>query len=165
MAGYTGQTALKVAAVVESARGGVLFIDEAYALTRSEGTRDTFGDEAVETLLKRMEDFRTDLVVVAAGYTEEMRLFIDSNPGLRSRFTKSIAFDDYSPEELTLIVKRRAAQQDYQLSPAACSKLLARFEKAYQTRDKTFGNARLARNVFEEAISNQAGRGAPLFPR
>jgi stage V sporulation protein K len=103
VAGYTGQTALKVAAVVESARGGVLFIDEAYALTREEGSSsDHFGAEAVETLLKRMEDLREDLVVVAAGYTEEMRLFINSNPGLRSRFTKFLAFDDYSPEELIL---------------------------------------------------------------
>jgi SpoVK/Ycf46/Vps4 family AAA+-type ATPase len=163
VAGYTGQTALKVAAVVESARGGILFIDEAYALTREEGSSlDHFGAEAVETLLKRMEDLREDLVVVAAGYTEEMRRFINSNPGLRSRFTRFIAFDDYSPEELVLIVGRLAAQQDYRLTSGASTRLLELFNRAFQARDKTFGNARFARNAFEQAISNQATRVATL---
>ena len=154
MAGYTGQTALKVAGVVDNARGCILFIDEAYALSRGEGSPDSFGEEALETLLKRMEDLRSDLVVVVAGYTDEMRLFIDSNPGLRSRFTRFIAFDDYSPDELVLIVTRLAAQQDYQLTPTAASKLQALFETAYRSR-RTFGNARFARNVFEKAISTK----------
>ncbi|MCL4488606.1 MAG: AAA family ATPase [Chloroflexi bacterium] len=156
VAGYVGQTALKVTDVVKSALGGVLFIDEAYSLTSGSGM--DYGGEAIATLLKLMEDHRDDLVVIVAGYTEKMDDFVNSNPGLRSRFTKFFHFDDYNPQQLTAIVRHLADKEGYAVSPEAAVKLQKAFEQAYANRDATFGNARLARNIFEEAISNQANR-------
>ncbi len=156
VAGYVGQTALKVREVVTRALGGVLFIDEAYALT-SGGAND-FGQEAVETLLKLMEDHRDDLIVVVAGYTEKMQEFLDSNPGLRSRFSKHLRFDDYDPPELAHIFRAFCRKADFQLSPAAETELTRIFEILSTSRDETFGNARLARNLFETTVNKQANR-------
>ena len=158
VAGYLGHTAINVQAVVNSAVGGVLFIDEAYSLTQSGSGRDEFGYEAVNTLVKLMEDHRDDLIVIVAGYTEPMQRFIKSNPGLRSRFNKFLHFEDYSPAELTEIFARFARQSDYQLTSDAAEKLDHVFTSLHTMRDETFGNARLARNLFERAINNHANR-------
>jgi SpoVK/Ycf46/Vps4 family AAA+-type ATPase len=134
-----------------------LFIDEAYALKPKNDSGD-FGDEAVETLLKLMEDNRGNLIVIVAGYTSEMKLLLDSNPGLDSRFNKYLDFDDYSPDELLRIFQRFCSESQYSLDNAAASKLETLFESAFQQRDAHFGNARLARNAFEQAITNMATR-------
>lgn len=157
VAGYVGQTALKVKAVAEKALGGILFIDEAYALRRSDDPQD-FGNEAIETLLKFMEDNRQDLVVIVAGYPNEMKRFLNANPGLQSRFNKSLMFPDYSPEELLEIFLRLCSESDYHLSSAAQARLSDYFCVAYQSRDSKFGNARLVRNIFERTITNVANR-------
>ena len=157
VSGYIGQTATRVMEVVESAMGGILFIDEAYTLTSQKGEGD-FGQEAVDTLLKAMEDNRDTLVVIVAGYTDLMEEFLDSNPGLRSRFNKFIKFEDYTPEQLLDITKNMAAKQDYVLSEEAKVKTLAYFEKRCADKPSNFANAREARNYLERAISNQAGR-------
>jgi len=157
--GYLGQTAIKTHKVVEEALGGVLFIDEAYSLTeRGMANGDSYGEEAVSTLLKLMEDHRDDLIVIVAGYTEPMQKFIRSNPGLQSRFNKFLHFDDYAPAELTEIFRHFAASGDYQLHPATELKLTNVFTALYANRDETFGNARLARNLFEKAINAHANR-------
>lgn len=157
VAGYVGQTALKVRAVAEKALGGILFIDEAYALKRGEDSQD-FGNEAIETLLKFMEDNRQDLVVIAAGYPVEMKRFLDANPGLQSRFNKALSFPDYAPNELMDIFLRLCKESDYKLREAAQATLSDYFRVAYQNRDSKFGNARLVRNIFERAITNVANR-------
>src|SRR5678815_6159436 len=157
IAGYVGQTALKVKEVVSQALGGVLFIDEAYALN-GEGRGNDFGQEAVETLLKLMEDHRHDFVVIVAGYTEKMEEFISSNPGLRSRFTKFLHFEDYTPEQLVEIFKGFCAKASFKLTPDAEKKLLELFQLLSLARDESFGNARTARNLFETTISKQANR-------
>jgi hypothetical protein len=157
VAGYVGQTALKVKEVVERALGGVLFIDEAYALTPV-GSGSDFGQEAVETLLKLMEDHRDDLIVIVAGYTERMQEFLDSNPGLRSRFSKHLHFDDYDPSQLTRIFHTFCRKADFALSPAADTELSKIFSLLTTCRDETFGNARLARNLFETTVNKQANR-------
>jgi SpoVK/Ycf46/Vps4 family AAA+-type ATPase len=156
VAGYVGQTAIKVREVVERALGGVLFIDEAYALATGGG--NDFGREAVETLLKLMEDHRDDLVVVVAGYTEKMGEFLDSNPGLRSRFSKHFHFDDYAPQQLTRIFQSFCRKADFQLSAAAEKELARIFAILSAGRNDTFGNARLARNLFEATVNKQANR-------
>jgi SpoVK/Ycf46/Vps4 family AAA+-type ATPase len=156
VAGYVGQTALKVKEVVGNALGGILFIDEAYSLTSGDG--EDFGQEAVETLLKLMEDNRYDLVVVVAGYTNKMDEFISSNPGLRSRFNKFIHFEDYTPEQLTRIFKSFCEKAEFKLTAGAEEKLTAVFTLLTTLRDESFGNARTARNLFEAAISKQANR-------
>jgi AAA+ superfamily predicted ATPase len=156
VAGYVGQTAIKVRSVVDKASGGVLFIDEAYALKT--GNDNDFGQEAIETLLKLMEDRRDDFVVVAAGYPVEMKKFLESNPGLKSRFAKYLQFDDYSPEELMAIFESACKSTDYQISADARKIIADIFQKAYDTRDRTFGNARFARNLFEKIVENQANR-------
>jgi AAA+ superfamily predicted ATPase len=156
VAGYVGQTALKVREVVERALGGVLFIDEAYALATGGG--NDFGREAVETLLKLMEDHRDDLVVVVAGYTEKMGEFLDSNPGLRSRFSKHFHFDDYDPQQLTRIFQSFCRKADFQLSAAAEKELAGIFAVLSAGRNERFGNARLARNLFETTVNKQANR-------
>ena len=156
--GYLGQTAIKTQEIVDSALGGVLFIDEAYSLTDSTHGHDQYGQEAVATLLKMMEDHRDDLIVIVAGYTEPMQTFIRSNPGLQSRFNKFLHFDDYAPGELTEIFRHFAAQGDYKLHPATELKLTNVFAALYGKRDETFGNARLARNLFEKAINAHANR-------
>ncbi len=154
VSGYVGQTATQVSEVVTSALGGTLFIDEAYALTVE--SREDFGAEAIATLLKLMEDKREQLVVVAAGYTEPMENFVDSNPGLRSRFAKSIHFPDYSTEELLEIFYGLGEAHEYHAGPDTLTRV--RMYLDAQHRDDTFGNARLVRNLFETAVARQASR-------
>lgn len=155
VAGYIGQTAPRVAAVVEQALGGVLFIDEAYALM-SKGGQD-FGSEAIETLLKLMEDHRDDLVVIAAGYGEQMQAFLDSNPGLRSRFARTIDFPDYTPDETLEIFERQAKSADYILSGTA--REMVRGELARRRAVAVnFANGRDVRNLFERVLAMQANR-------
>lgn len=159
VAGYVGQTALKVNEVVNKALGGILFIDEAYSLA---GQGNDFGQEAIETLLKQMEDHRDDLVVIVAGYTDRMNEFLSSNPGLRSRFNRYLRFDDYTPLQLVTIFELFCEKAGYHLSPTAREKLQLVFSAAYDKRDKAFGNGRFARNLFERTISNQANRVVAL---
>lgn len=158
VAGYVGQTAIKVKEVVTKSLGGILFIDEAYALSPPTGGGNDFGREAVETLLKMMEDHRDDLIVVAAGYTGRMEEFLSSNPGLRSRFNKFIHFDDYNSQQLVEIFKSFCKKADFRVTPEAEKVLTALFDSMAAMRDETFGNARTARNLFEAAISLQANR-------
>lgn len=160
VAGYVGQTALKVKDVVTQGIGGVLFIDEAYSLT---GEGQDYGREAIDTLLKLMEDNRDDLIVVVAGYTDKMNKFLLSNPGLRSRFNKYFSFEDYNPTQLTEIFNLFCNKGGFQLSPSATEKAATVFDVLYENRDETFGNARLARNVFERTINNQANRIVSLL--
>ncbi|MDX6181014.1 AAA family ATPase [Flavobacterium sp. Fl-77] len=157
VAGYVGQTATKVDAAVESSLGGVLFIDEAYALTQNAFGND-YGAEAVNTLLKRMEDHRDDLAVVVAGYTEPMKIFVESNPGLRSRFNRFFYFDHFSPDELFQIFESFCIKSDFIVSEDAKEKLKDTFELLYAKKDESFGNARVVRNLFEKCIQNQANR-------
>ncbi len=153
---WEGQTAVKTNKVVDSAINGILFIDEAYSLVGS--TQDDFGKEAVATLIKRMEDDRDKLIVIVAGYTNEMKTFIDTNPGFKSRFNRYIEFADYSPDELLAIFKLECSKQDYKLNEDAEKKLTELFNTAWTNRDRTFGNGRLARNIFEKALEEQANR-------
>ncbi|MEA5577305.1 AAA family ATPase [Anabaena sp. UHCC 0451] len=157
VAGYVGQTALKVDEVVTSALDGVLFIDEAYALAPAGSGKD-FGQEAIDTLLKRMEDYRDRLVVIVAGYSDEMSRFINANPGLQSRFNRYFYFDDYKPEELLNIFEGICKQQHYRITPRGKEKLLQQFTKLYNEKDNSFGNGRLVRNTFEKIIERQANR-------
>jgi stage V sporulation protein K len=152
---YVGLTAIKTDRVVRRALDGVLFVDEAYALAR-EGEQLDFGDEAIETLLKRMEDNRHRLVVIVAGYPRLMRRFLESNPGLRSRFSREIEFPDYSTDELVAIFGRFAAEAQYELGEGAEEALRAILASA--ERDTSFGNARFARTLFEQALNAQALR-------
>lgn len=158
--GYLGQTAIKTKSVIESAIGGVLFIDEAYSLVN--GENDSYGQEAIETLLKEMEDNRDRLIVIAAGYTDQMHTFIESNPGLRSRFNKYFEFPDYNGDNLLKIFRSFCDRNGYLLSDNADNFLKEKFDSLYLNRDKHFGNARLARNVFEKAINIQANRIAGM---
>jgi len=162
VAGYVGQTAIKTDACIKEALGGVLFIDEAYSL--ASGSEQDFGREAIETLLKLMEDNREDLVVVAAGYRDRMEIFVESNPGLRSRFTRFIDFPDYSPEELTTIFTRLAEEEGYQLSEGVVESVKQRMVDAYAARTSNFGNGRMVRNLFEESLTAQANRLANASP-
>lgn len=155
--GYIGQTATKTAEVIESALGGVLFIDEAYTLTNGKGQGD-FGQEAVDTLLKGMEDHRDDLVVIVAGYTELMEEFLDSNPGLRSRFNKFINFEDYTAEEEVEILINNCKKQEYMLSSDALEEARRFFTDRVADKPEGYANARDVRNYLEKAISNQATR-------
>ena len=158
VAGYLGQTAIKTQKVIQEAMGGVLFIDEAYSL--AEDADDSYGKEAIETILKAMEDHRNELVVIAAGYTERMHRFIESNPGLSSRFGKYFEFPDYRGEDLIAIFKRFCEMNEYALLPDAAALLREHFDALYAARDEHFGNARTARNIFERAINHQANRVA-----
>ncbi len=164
VAGYIGQTALKVDEVVKTALDGVLFIDEAYALSRGGEDKRDFGNEAIEALLKRMEDHRKQLVVIVAGYPDEMETFIKSNPGLQSRFNRYFFFNHYSPEELVLIFKQFASKADFKLDEEAEEKLLFIFEKVCKDRPSNFGNARVSRNLFEKCIERQANRIVSIAP-
>ena len=157
VAGYVGQTAQRVDELVNSALDGVLFIDEAYALKPVDPGND-FGQEAIDMLLKRMEDYRDRLVVIVAGYGDEMTRFINSNPGLKSRFSRYFYFEDYTPQELVEIFNIFCEQHHYTLTEAAKEVLLTRFKELYDYRDKIFGNGRLVRNMFERAIEKQANR-------
>jgi AAA+ superfamily predicted ATPase len=160
VAGYLGQTAVKTAEVVASAAGGVLFIDEAYSLAGDRsllGTGpDQYGQEAVDTLVKEMEDRRADLVVIVAGYPEPMQRFVAANPGLASRFRTTIHFDDYTEDELVEILVSLAEDADYEITPGAVD----RFRKllAATPRDSSFGNGRFARNMLEASIGQHAWR-------
>lgn len=154
---YLGETAVKTNAVIDSALNGVLFIDEAYSLTPEDPGRD-YGQEAVSTLLKRMEDDRDKLVVIIAGYPNEMQRFIDSNPGLQSRFNRYINFPDYSAADLVDIFKMYAKKGQYTLTDDGETMLQERLEYAVAHKDHNFGNARYVRNVFEKAIQEQANR-------
>ena len=153
---YVGQTAIKTTEVFEKALGGVLFIDEAYSLARGERTREDFGAEAIDTLVKLMEDHRGSLVVVVAGYPEPMKTLLASNPGLPSRFKRTIHFPDYSPDELVEIFVKLAADAGYEVANGA--KTLVRAVFAELDEDTEQANARLARHLFEEAMGKQANR-------
>ena len=155
VAGYVGQTALKTSEVIKKAMGGVLFIDEAYTLTNRGGT--DYGQEAVDTLLKAMEDHRDDLVVIVAGYIEPMNDFIRSNPGLESRFNRFLNFEDYSVDELMGIFELKAKQSGYKVAEDAKESLLEMLAMGSES-PKTFGNGRGVRNLFEHAITEQANR-------
>ena len=159
VAGYIGQTAIKTSKVIESAMGGVLFIDEAYTLTSK--TENDFGYEAVDTILKAMEDSRADLVVIVAGYTDLMEKFIDSNPGLRSRFNKYIDFADYTADEMFAIFKLNCSKSFYVLDSAAENKIKEYFTLVSEAAGE-FGNARGVRNTFEKILTEQANRIASL---
>lgn len=160
--GYVGQTAIKTDRTIRRALDGVLFVDEAYALTPGEGPLD-FGAEAVEALLKRMEDYRHRLVVIVAGYPRLMRSFLDSNPGLRSRFAREISFPDYSTADLIEITRRLTTEHEYELGPGVEDALRRIFAGA--ARGEGFGNARYARTIFEQALNRQALRLARLEGR
>ncbi len=156
VAGYVGQTAQKTQAVIQKAMGGVLFIDEAYALTSKEG--NDFGQEAVETLLKAMEDHRDDLVVIVAGYDDLMEDFIHSNPGLESRFNRYFVFEDYNGEELNAIFESQCRRSMYVPDEEASAFAKDYFAKMYEYRDENFGNGRDVRNFFENAIAAHSDR-------
>lgn len=156
VAGYVGQTALKVTEVGEKALGGVLFIDEAYSLTDND--EGGYGREAIDTLVKFMEDHRDDLAVVIAGYTQNMQRFLGSNPGLKSRFNRYWDFKDYTPPELFKIFLSLCMKGHFTISDPAKRKLAVLLQRAYNQRDTSFGNGRLARNIYEATISNQANR-------
>ena len=158
VAGFVGQTALKTLETLQASLGGMLLIDEAYALAR--GGDNDFGREAIDTLVKFMEDHRDDLAIVAAGYTAEMADFIDANPGLRSRFTRTISFPDYTDDELVAIFLGLGDKSQYTCSDDALARV-RQFVSA-EPRTRGFGNARFVRNLFETAIAHQAQRVAPL---
>lgn len=155
--GYVGQTAIKTQEVIDKAMDGVLFIDEAYTLNVGKGEND-FGQEAVDTLLKAMEDNRDRLIVIVAGYTGPMEKFIESNPGLKSRFNKYIRFDDYTPDELIQILEGMCKGKDYTMSPAARDAAYKYFAERVESKAEDFANAREARNFLEKAITNHATR-------
>ena len=161
VAGFVGQTALKTQEVITKAIGGVLFIDEAYALTSHTGQND-FGQEAVEVLLKNMEDHRDDLIVIVAGYTDLMGEFIHSNPGLESRFNKYFYFEDYDGGQMYQIFQSMCEKNGYTLDEAAGTYAKDFLDEMYEKRDENFGNARDVRNFFERAVSCQSDRVAGL---
>ena len=156
VAEYVGQTAVKTNKIIDSALDGVLFIDEAYSLV--DGGSSDYGKEAISILLKRMEDDRNRLVVILAGYTEDMKRFIDSNPGLQSRFNRYIEFPDYTDEELYQIFSSMAEKNDYNLTEGAKALVKSYFQKVLEKRDKNYGNGRFVRNFFEKVLENQANR-------
>ncbi len=156
--GYVGQTAIKTQEVIDKAMDGVLFIDEAYTLNVGKGEND-FGQEAVDTLLKAMEDNRDRLIVIVAGYEEPMEAFLNSNPGLKSRFNKYIQFDDYTPDQLIRILEGMCKGKDYVLSPGARKVAMTYFaRRAREEKNDNFANAREVRNFLEKAITNHASR-------
>jgi hypothetical protein len=158
VAGYMGQTATKTTAVFDSATGGVLLIDEAYSL--NQGDEDSFGQEAIDTLVKLIEDRRDEVVVVVAGYPDEMDDFVDANPGLRSRFPRTIRFPDYTTDELVEIFDSLCQDSTYRLTLPARARVRQLLDA--EPRGKGFGNGRLARNLFEAALERQAGRVVAL---
>ena len=156
VAGFSGQTAIKTNQLVDSAIGGVLFIDEAYTLASSDN--DSFGAEAIDTLLKRLEDDRGKFICIVAGYTRQMHDFIDSNPGMKSRFTQTINFEDYTADELTQIFFNMAAARKFSLDDEVKAAVKRMFDQIYLRRDRNFGNAREARKMFDETVENQSHR-------
>ena len=159
VAGYVGQTAIKTAAKIQEAMGGVLFIDEAYTLNQ-EG--ENFGQEAIDTILKAMEDKRDEFIVIVAGYTELMKAFVESNPGLRSRFNKFFEFPDYTVEELQQIFKLQCDKYQYKLTEEAETAVKNEIVRLESCKGENFANAREIRNLFEKIITNQAARVADL---
>lgn len=162
VAGYVGQTAIKTKNAIQEARGGVLFIDEAYTLSPGDRGGNDFGKEAIDTLLKEMEDNRSDLVVIAAGYRELMDNFIAINPGLESRFKTFIDFADYSADELFDIFMMYCKKWKYKPTDAVKVKLRTHFESVMSEQRENFGNARYVRNIFEAIESRHAARIAEL---
>lgn len=156
VAGYVGHTALKVQEVIEKAKGGVLFIDEAYSLNSK--SENDFGHEAIETLLKEMEDNREDLVVIMAGYPDLMNDLLESNPGLSSRFSKTIYFPDYSARELAQIFAKFCDENSIECSVGIFNRVKRYFNMELNRNNKNFGNARAVRNYFEQTLMNQANR-------
>ena len=161
VAGFVGQTAIKTSEVIQKALGGVLFIDEAYALSSHDNAND-FGREAIETLLKAMEDHRSDLIVIVAGYTDLMEDFIHANPGLESRFNKYFHFEDYTGEQLFSIFQSMCGKNQYTLSNDGSEYCSSYLNDLYMERDENFGNARDVRNLFERSVARQADRVAAL---
>ena len=157
IAGYQGQTALKVKNVIEKSKGGVLFIDEAYSITENDNT-DSYGRECLTELTKALEDSRDDLIVIVAGYTEPMNHFFESNPGLRSRFNYFINFENYSSTELIDILETLARKDDYQLSDELKERLSSYFTDELEAKVENFSNGRFVRNLYEDLIMNQAVR-------
>ena len=157
IAGYQGQTALKVKKVIEQAKGGVLFIDEAYSITENDHT-DSYGRECLTELTKALEDYREDLVVIVAGDTEPMNQFFESNPGLKSRFNTFIEFNDYSSNELDEILVSMCKKNDYILTDEVKEKIHFYFEQQTSSKDKSFSNGRLVRNLFDDLVMNHARR-------
>ena len=156
VAGYVGQTAIKTHDVIQQSLGGVLFIDEAYTLSQDQNSANGFGKEAIDTLLKDMEDYRDDLIVILAGYTNEMEEFLNTNPGLRSRFPNIIEFMDYSVDELLLIAHQMFEKKGYRLTAEAWTKLKETL--AVAKNEKQFGNGRFIRNLYEDTVRKQAVR-------
>ncbi|WP_304046940.1 AAA family ATPase [Methanobrevibacter gottschalkii] len=154
--GFVGQTAIKTQEVIQSALGGILFIDEAYSLTSK--SENDYGAEAIDTLLKAMEDYRDDLIVIVAGYPALMDKFLYSNPGLESRFNKFIYFEDYNEEELYNIFQLMSKESNLTIDEAGDNYLKEYFKKVYENRSSNFANGRAVRNLFEEVITNQANR-------
>ena len=161
VAGYVGQTAIKTQQVIDQAMGGVLFIDEAYSLTSQKGEND-FGKEAIEVLLKNMEDHRDELIVIVAGYVDLMSQFICSNPGLESRFNKYFYFDDYNGEQLYQIFLSQCKKNSYEPDEETREYAKGFFDRLYEQRDVNFGNARDVRNLFEDLIVTQSDRVSQL---
>lgn len=157
IAGYQGQTALKVKEVIESIKGGVLFIDEAYSITENDHS-DSYGRECLTELTKALEDYRDDLVVIVAGYTEPMNKFFESNPGLKSRFNKFIDFSDYDENEMFEIFQKMCTENDYSVTEVASSKLKAIMKNAIEQKGDQFANGRYVRNLYEDITMRQARR-------
>lgn len=157
IAGYQGQTAIKVKKIVEQAKGGVLFIDEAYSITENDHS-DSYGRECLTELTKALEDYRDDLVVIVAGYTEPMNRFFESNPGLKSRFNTFIEFKDYNSEELLKIVELMCTNDDYKLTSGVEDLIRVYFHQKIQDKEENFSNGRLARNLYDDLIMNHAIR-------
>jgi len=162
VAGYLGQTAIRTDEVVTSALGGILFIDEAYSLATED--RDQFGQEAIDTLLKRMEDYRDDLIVIVAGYPQEMHRFVNSNPGLQSRFTKYIQFNDYNSNELAQIFLLLLKSDGLKMCSGSEEHISQIFETMNTLRDDRFSNGRTVRNLYERTIRNVASRVVRTMP-
>lgn len=162
VAGYSGQTAIKTAELIDQAMGGVLFVDEAYALQM--GGHDQFGSEAINTMLKRMEDQRGQFILIAAGYTDNMNEFLRTNPGLQSRFEKVIEFPDYNAAQLMDIAAKLLAGENLKMDEEANNHLMGYLQAAYDKRDKYFGNAREVRKIIQEVIKNQNLRMAEMDP-
>jgi len=157
IAGYQGQTALKVKKVIERAKGGVLFIDEAYSITENDHS-DSYGRECLTELTKALEDYREDLVVIVAGYTEPMEKFFESNPGLKSRFNTFIKFPDYSADEMENILMSICDNNNYILDEDAKKVIHNFFEECITKKDENFANGRLARNLYDDLVMNHAKR-------
>ena len=157
IAGYQGQTALKVKEVIDSIKGGVLFIDEAYSITENDHS-DSYGRECLTELTKALEDYRDDLVVIVAGYTEPMNKFFESNPGLKSRFNKFIDFTDYDENELFDIFQKMCGENDYKISEGAAEKLKTIMKNTIEQKGEQFANGRFVRNLYEDITMRQARR-------